>query len=922
MKQHLKQFLIRAIIEFAFFAAIVTICGNVVYNKVDNLLIESLKESVAQQSQSTAYTLGERFQHKLDELQTRADLLQQHAVPLDSVMDIATFGTKEGRTRGILRRDNSAITGSPLPERALPSVQEAFDGSQIIDYLRGIGLLFAVPLNLDGEPCVFYELFNDEAVKLFYHTISYNGRGTLSLGTSETNWVLLADGRYPEVATHEYPLPGYLGLDTTKISTFNKAWLELEAAPKDANLTQTLYAENEVDAFFFHRTWISEKYNLVLSGYVEWDDVVVGIDYIYTMMKLIYFIILALIFLSVCFNMRTRQANYLEHEKAIADSANQAKTNFLANMSHEIRTPINTIMGMDEMILRESKEPATLEYARNVNQAAKSLLGIINDVLDLSKIEAGKMEIIPVEYHLNSLLNDLVNMIQKRAMDKNLAFHVETNRNIPSVLFGDEIRIRQVIMNLLTNAVKYTKRGYIVLNVNYVPVDADNVFLCISVSDTGIGIKEEDLHRLFNAFERIEEKRNRTIEGTGLGMNISRHLLNMMGSDLKVHSVYGAGSNFSFQILQRVVDPDPIGDFEETYKRSLQQDQTYEEAFTAPDASILFVDDTEMNLVVVKGLLKQTRIQVDTALSGRECLDLLKLKKYDIIFLDHMMPEMDGIETLQAIKKMASNPNLDTPVISLTANAISGARETYIAAGFDDYLTKPVNSSLLENLIMKYLPPEKILTSRAVPMEDEPGHGVSLPEWLGQVSELDTYSGVMHCGSSDAYLDVLRVFANAIASTSKEIEGYFQAEDWKNYTTKVHALKSTAKIVGASELSSRAKHLEDAGNAGNIDKIRQDHQTLMDLYLSYKEKLKYLIESKDPEKDANKPMIGEEELAEAYASMKEVAASFDYDSLMFVLQSLQEYRLPEKDAEQCRKIKEATDKLDWIQVNEYLKDTH
>jgi CheY-like chemotaxis protein len=286
-----------------------------------------------------------------------------------------------------------------------------------------------------------------------------------------------------------------------------------------------------------------------------------------------------------------------------------------------------------------------------------------------------------------------------------------------------------------------------------------------------------------------------------------------------------------------------------------------------------------------------------------------------------MMPEMDGIETLQAIKKMTGNPNLDTPVISLTANAISGARETYIAAGFDDYLTKPVNSSLLENLIMKYLPPEKILTSRVAPMADETEDGAPLPEWLGQVNELDTHSGVMHCGSRAAYLDVLRVFANAISSTSREIEEYFQAEDWKNYTTKVHALKSTAKIVGASELSSRAKRLEDAGNAGNITEIRQDHQPLMDLYLSYKEKLSLLIESKDPEEDAGKPMIGKEELAEAYASMREVAASFDYDSLMFVLQSLQEYRLPEKDAEQCRKIKEATDKLDWIQIKEYLKET-
>ena len=630
-------------------------------------------------------------------------------------------------------------------------------------------------------------------------------------------------------------------------------------------------------------------------------------------------VILLLVLVGVRYMMKMREAENLEREKVLANSANKAKSEFLSNMSHEIRTPINAIMGMDEMILRESKEPSTLEYAQNLQNAAKSLLSLINDILDFSKIAAGKMEIIPVEYHIDSVLNDLVNMIRKRAENKGLELIIEADKNLPSVLFGDEIRIKQIVTNLLTNAVKYTEKGSVTLKVNYTPIDAENIYLNISITDTGIGIKDEDIQKLFSAFERIEEERNRNIEGTGLGMNITKKLLKMMGTELKVSSVYGEGSTFSFQVVQRVVNPEPIGDFETHYKRSLAHYSEYHESFTAPEAVILVVDDTVMNLTVVKGLLKQTKIKIDTAVSGYECLEMVKKRKYDIIFLDHRMPGMDGIETLQSMKALTESLNKDTPVISLTANAISGAREQYIAAGFQDYLTKPINAAQLEKTIIKYLPSDKVVLGQSsldpCSLTLAPNN---LPEWLTTVEGLSLKAGIEHCGSEEAYLDVLNVFANSIASASKEIEKYFAAEDWRNYTTKVHALKSTSKVVGAEELSERARRLEDAGNSGYIDEIKQDHEPLMKLYRSYADKLKPLIQVEEDASD--KPLIDEAELAEAFEAMKDAAATFDYDSMVFIFQSLDEYHLPEGESERYKKIKEAASKLDWETINDILKE--
>ncbi len=402
--------------------------------------------------------------------------------------------------------------------------------------------------------------------------------------------------------------------------------------------------------------------------------------------------------------------NAAKEAKEEAEHENEAKTHFLANMSHEIRTPINAVLGMNEMILRESEDRTILAYAESIRAAGNTLLGVVNDILDFSKIEAGKMEIIPVDYDLSSVINDLVSMIQTRADNKGLVLKLDFDETTPKLLRGDEVRIKQIVTNILTNAVKYTEKGSVTFHIGYERIadEPENVYLDVSIKDTGIGIKPEDIEKLFSEFERIEEKRNRSIEGTGLGMNITQSLLEMMDSRLDVESVYGEGSTFSFRLKQQVVKWDVLGDYEASYRAALSGHKKYREKFTAPDAVVLVVDDMPMNLAVFKSLLKRTAVQIDTASSGDDGLALAHDKKYDIIFLDHMMPEKDGIETLHELRAQEGNPNLQTPTVCLTANAISGAREQYLSEGFDDYLTKPVDAGRLEEMLMRYLPEEKL----------------------------------------------------------------------------------------------------------------------------------------------------------------------------------------------------------------------
>ncbi len=402
----------------------------------------------------------------------------------------------------------------------------------------------------------------------------------------------------------------------------------------------------------------------------------------------------------------------VEAKVDVARSASRARAEFLSNMSHEIRTPINSILGMNTLILREANDREIRKYAANIQSSGKLLLAIINDILDFSKIERGKMDIVPVNYHLSSLLNDIGSMTLPMAHAKHLAYEVIVNPRIPDKLSGDDVRIKQILMNLLSNAVKYTDKGTVTLKVDFIRISYGKILLNISVSDTGRGIRTEDIDTLFDAFSRTDEKKNRSIQGTGLGLSIANNLVKLMGGKFIVESAYGLGTTFSFAILQTDVDPAPIGDYSVRSEPDTElPEEHYKESFIAPEARILAVDDNELNLKVVRGLLKNLKLNIDTVTCGKECIEACENVKeeggYDLIFLDHMMPEMDGIETFRLLKEQHLIDN--TPVIALTANAIAGAREMFLNEGFTDYLPKPIEGKDLEDILHQYLPDDKVI---------------------------------------------------------------------------------------------------------------------------------------------------------------------------------------------------------------------
>lgn len=598
-----------------------------------------------------------------------------------------------------------------------------------------------------------------------------------------------------------------------------------------------------------------------------------------------------------------------------ANQANEAKSHFLSTMSHDIRTPMNAILGLNEMVLRESGDEKILGYSENIRTAGNTLLGLINDILDLSKIEAGKMDIINVDYNFVSLLNDLVNMVQKKTEDKGLVFNLDIDSGIPSTLNGDEIRIKQVITNILTNAVKYTQEGSVTFSVGFEKIQdkSDTVILKVRVADTGIGIKPEDIDRMFKAFERVEEKRNRNIEGTGLGMTIAQSFLVKMGSQLQVESVYGEGSVFYFNLEQKVVKWNPIGDYEDAFRLSLKERKSYREKFIAPSAKVLVVDDAPVNLTVFKGLLSSTKIQIDTAQSGDEAIGLFKKKQYDVIFLDHMMPEKDGIEVLGEMRGLKDTPNDATPIICLTANAISGMSEMYINAGFDDYMTKPIDPDKLEGMLLKFLPKEKVVLASDEDLRDDNDCDM-IPGYIRKIDAIDVETGIKYCGSSEAYLITLKKVLETAGKNADDIEAFWTSKDIKNITIKVHALKSTSRIIGAMGLGEFAEKLEKAGDEGNIKMLEEELPELISEYRKLAKDLEPLKEQEKSKGDDERPVISEKQLKESYRKLLDACNNYDFDSVASVAKTLEEYWIPEGDVNRVEAILKAVDDFDYEKI--------
>ena len=592
----------------------------------------------------------------------------------------------------------------------------------------------------------------------------------------------------------------------------------------------------------------------------------------------------------VYFGQRASENNKLREARQIAERSNAAKSEFLANMSHEIRTPINAVMGMNEIILRESLQakeqlPAGNEnlrsvftdisgYAGTIDSAGKNLLAIINDILDISRIEAGKLEIRESSYSLRAFLTDICSLVSFRAQSRSLQFIADVDPRLPDSLYGDEVRVRQVILNVLNNAVKYTNHGSITFTVTGTPISGymagQRINLTFTVKDTGVGIRQKDLARLFEKFERVGPAGTEQVEGTGLGLTISKNLLDMMGGTIQVESTFGKGSLFTVTLPQKVVSPEQIGKFDISAESGTEAKMLSPEFFRAPDARILVVDDTRMNLTVVEGLLKQTGMQIDTALSGEDALHLTASMPYDVILMDQRMYGMDGTEAMHRIQLQHNGLNHTTPVICLTADAIAGVKEKYIAEGFTDYLSKPIDSLALKRILLRYLPQNKIILleekadtqkgflkaqtealQKETPADfkqpekpdtaDSPdtGNSSDTAEETGSTYALLTRAGISvsrglyYCQQDETlYRSLLSEFAAGAKEREELLRKSLEAENWKDYALQVHTLKSTAGTIGATALSETAAVLEAAANSEDKEKIQSDHSRLLDLYSS------------------------------------------------------------------------------------------
>ncbi len=643
---------------------------------------------------------------------------------------------------------------------------------------------------------------------------------------------------------------------------------------------------------------------------------------------IIFILVAVIVCLAYCVKLTTK----LENARSEADAANRSKSLFLAKMSHEIRTPINAIIGMNEMILREEDRQDIIDYGMDVKRSAYSLLSTINDILDLSKIESGKMELVFAEYDVCTLLYDIVNMISMKAKDKELEIKLSLDEKLPSKLYGDDVRLRQILINLLNNAVKYTETGSVTLSVSG-EIQDSNVNLYFEVKDTGIGIKKEDLNKLFVEFERIEEKRNRNIEGTGLGMSITTQLLTMMGSQLQVDSVYGEGSKFYFHLLQNIVDKEPIGDIE---KRMHEQvvEYNYEVSFVAPEAKILVVDDNQVNRKVFFNLLKELQMEIHEAAGGLACLDMVTKQPYDIIFLDHMMPDLDGVETIKKMQVLDNNLCKETPVIALTANALSGAKEMYLDIGFSDYLSKPFQPEKLEEMILEYLPKEKVVAVDTSALPKKRDKIVNFADQgFPDVEGIDWKYAAIVQPNAELLLDVILMFISLLKSDAQVLKQNYNIllemlatnpsdsedvlEAWRQYRVKVHAMKTSAAMIGAVSLSSFARLLEDFSKKLIIEPIKALTDIFLEEWLSYEERLSvFKVNERNME---NEKKFSASAILELLGSLDGAMEDMDIDTADEIIKQIQCYEMPDNLKELIEQLASAVINLDIQMEHEIVK---
>ena len=590
----------------------------------------------------------------------------------------------------------------------------------------------------------------------------------------------------------------------------------------------------------------------------------------------------------------------VQKEKQRAEAANEAKSTFLSHMSHEIRTPMNAVVGMTELMLRTDVTTEQRDYLVNIKNSGNALVSIINDILDISKIESGKMELSEADYEVRPMLEDIHMIIENRIGEKPIRLFYEIDSKVPKRLRGDELRIRQVIINILNNAFKFTEEGYIKLTVDLISENEEEVALKVSVSDTGQGIRREDIKKLFEAFEQVDAERNRGKEGTGLGLSISSELIRMMGGKLEVESIYNEGSEFFFTIKQKnALSQSEESTTEEEYKE-----------FTAPNAKILVVDDSKINLKIAIGLLEPLHMEVDTAESGKQTLELVQKKEYDIIFMDHMMPGMDGIETTKRMRQLPVRYLEEVPVIAFTANAMKEAEQSFYEAGMNGFIPKPIDVDQLFQTVRRWLPEELIIFSdkESAVIEEKglSGQG-SIPFVAPKPEEhielnlegICVQEGVKNAGSTEFYMKILGDFYLLIDTKSLKIEKCIEDELWQEYKVEVHALKTNARIIGAAKLSEQFAYLEELGENQDAEAIRRETPEVLSHYRSYKEILKPF----NQKYEGQKREASAEEILMYLRGIRDAVEGFNLEDMDSAMEKLEECRLPENIHEKMERLR-------------------
>lgn len=571
-----------------------------------------------------------------------------------------------------------------------------------------------------------------------------------------------------------------------------------------------------------------------------------------------------------------------ERKKQQAISAKEAEERFLANMSHEIRTPMNAIVGMTEILLRGNLTEEQREYLNNIKSSGNALVSIINDILDISKIEAGKMELVEDVYAFRQMLNDIEKIIKNRIGDKPIELLCEVDPSIPDMLYGDGLRTRQIIINLANNAVKFTEKGQVKITIKAEHAEDDRIGIFVSVADTGQGIKEEDLKKLFGAFQQVDASKNKGKEGTGLGLSISRHFVEMMGGQIEVKSQYGKGSEFFFTIYQQTVSEDML------YKLEAEENIMN---FIAPKARILLVDDDDVNQKVAVGLLEPLQMQIDTARNGKNALSMIGERKYDLVFMDHMMPVMGGVEATKILREMEGEYYQKLPVIALTGDAMKESQKLFLQAGMNGFVPKPIQMKQICRVIREWLPQDliEIIPDGNDTAKEEKTDKEPLTEETLQIEGIDVAEGIKNTGSKELLLARLGDYCNLIDSKSQNIQQYLEAGRIRDFTIEVHALKSSSRMVGAKLLSEQFRLLEDLGNANDIEKIEATTPQVLEHYKKYREWLEPFAAMREREKKE----VPKEEVLMYLRGIKEAMEAFDLDTADAAMEKLEECRLPE-----------------------------